>query len=149
MGSIVLKLKVTSDDLKDSAVSCGAKKTVQGVDVVVETGSGPCLEVNFICSFPREVELSSDGFVVENPMTVGKTTDENGPATVAGNIKDSFKPIEMVNEDGDAVTDDNVKLGSKISASLELTLTFDRFGLYVKDCSIKEGDQVVSIIKNG
>merc|ERR1711868_259879 len=147
--SIVLKLKVTSDDLNDSAVSCGAKKTVQGVDIVVEAGSGPCLEVNFICSFPREVELSSDGFVVENPMTVGKTTDENGPATVAGNIKDSFKPIEMVNEDGDAVTDDNVKLGSKISASLESTLTSDRLSLYVKDCSIKEGDQVVSIIKNG
>ena len=57
--------------------------------------------------------------------------------------------MEMVNEDGDAVTDDNVKLGSKISASLESTLTSDRLGLYAKDCSIKEGDQVVSIIKNG
>ena len=55
----------------------------------------------------------------------------------------------MVNEDGDAVTDDNVKLGSKISASLESTLASDRLGLYAKDCSIKEGDQVVSIIKNG
>ena len=42
--SIVMRLKVTSDDLNDSAVSCGAKKTVQGVDIVVETGSGPCLE---------------------------------------------------------------------------------------------------------
>ena len=49
------------------------------------------MEVNFICSFPREVELSSDGFVVENPMTVGVTTDDNGPPTIQGNIKDSFK----------------------------------------------------------
>jgi len=147
--AILMKLKVTTDDLNDPDVTCGTKTTLGGHEVVVATGAGPCLEVNFVCSFPREVELSSDGFVVENPMTVGKTTDENGPATVAGNIKDSFKPIEMVNEDGDAVTDDNVKLGSKISASLESTLTSDRLGLYVKDCSIKEGDQVVSIIKNG
>ena len=55
----------------------------------------------------------------------------------------------MMNEDGDVVTDDNVKLGSKISASLESTLASDRLGLYAKDCSIKEGDQVVSIIENG
>ena len=57
--------------------------------------------------------------------------------------------MEMLNEDGDGVTDDNVKLGSKISVFLESTLTSDRLGLYAKDCSIKEGDQVVSIIKNG
>ena len=57
--------------------------------------------------------------------------------------------MEMLNEDGDAVTDDNVKLGSKISVFLESTLTSDRLGIYAKDCSIKEGDQVVSIIKNG
>ena len=57
--------------------------------------------------------------------------------------------MEMLNEDGDAVTDDNVKLGSKISASLESTLTSDRLGLYAKDCSIKEGDQVIASIKNG
>ena len=57
--------------------------------------------------------------------------------------------MEMLNEDGDAVTDDNVKLGSKISASLESTLASDRLGLYAKDCSIKEGDQVIAIIKNG
>ena len=44
--SMIMKLKVTSDDLNDSAVSCGAKKTVQGVDIVVETGSGSCLEGN-------------------------------------------------------------------------------------------------------
>ena len=50
------------------------------------------MKVNFICSFPREVELSSDGFVVENPMTFGITTEDNGPPTVQGNIKDSFKP---------------------------------------------------------
>jgi len=147
--SIVLKLKVTSDDLNDSAVSCGAKKTVQGVDIVVEAGSGPCLEVNFICSFPREVELSSDGFVVENPMSVGVTTDENGPPTIQGNIKDSFKPMVMVNEDGDAVTDDNVKLGSKILVTLESTLASDRLGLFAKDCSISEGEKSISIIKNG
>jgi len=147
--AILMKLKLTTDDLNDPDVTCGTKTNLGGHEVVVATGAGPCLEVNFVCSFPREVELSSDGFVVENPMTVGKTTDENGPPTVAGNIKDSFKPIEMVNEDGDAVTDDNVKLGSKISASLESTLTSDRLGLYVKDCSIKEGDQVVPIIKNG
>jgi len=147
--AILMKLKVTTDDLNDPDVTCGTKTNLGGHEVVVASGAGPCLEVNFVCSFPREVELSSDGFVVENPMTVGKTTDENGPPTVAGNIKDSFKPIEMVNEDGDAVTDDNVKLGSKISASLESTLTSDRLALYVKDCSIKEGDQVVPIIKNG
>ena len=47
--------------------------------------------MNFICSFPREVELSSDGFVVENSMTVGVTTEDNGPPTIQGNIKDSFK----------------------------------------------------------
>ena len=57
--------------------------------------------------------------------------------------------MEMLNEDGDGVTDDNVKLGSKISVFLESTLTSDRLGIYAKDCSIKEGDQVVSIIKNG
>ena len=57
--------------------------------------------------------------------------------------------MEMLNEDGDAGTDDSVKLGSKISASLESTLASDRLGLYAKDCSIKEGDKVVSIIKNG
>ena len=42
---------MTSDDLNDSAVSCGAKKTVQGVDIVVETGSGPCLEGNVLNIF--------------------------------------------------------------------------------------------------
>ena len=57
--------------------------------------------------------------------------------------------MEMLNEDGEAVTDDNVKLGSKISASLESTLASDRLGLYAKDCSIKEGDQVIASIKNG
>merc|ERR1712227_976890 len=147
--AILMKVKVTTDDLNDPDVTCGTKANLGGHEVVVASGAGPCLEVNFVCSFPREVELSSDGFVVENSMTVGKTTDENGPPAVAGNIKNSFKPMEMVNEDGDAVTDENVKLGSKISASLESTLTSDRLGVYAKDCSIKEGDQVVSIINNG
>merc|ERR1712227_172262 len=147
--AILMKLKVTTDDLNDPDVTCGTKTNLGGHEVVVATGAGPCLEVNFVCSFPREVELSSDGFVVESSMTVGKTTDENEPPAVAGNIKNSFKPMDMVNEDGDAVTDDNVKLGSKISASLESTLASDRLGLYVKDCSIKEGDQAVSIINNG
>ena len=40
----------------------------------------------------------------------------------------------MVNEDGDAVTDDNVKLGSKIRVTLESTLASDRLGLYAKEC---------------
>ena len=46
-----MRLKVTSDDLNDSNVSCGAKKTVEGVDIVVETGSGPCLEGNVLNIF--------------------------------------------------------------------------------------------------
>ena len=55
----------------------------------------------------------------------------------------------MVNEDGETVTDENVKLGSKIRASIESTLASDRLGLYAKECSITEGDHVISIIKNG
>merc|ERR1712227_1058877 len=147
--AILMKLKVTTDDLNDPDVTCGTKKNLGGHEVVVASGAGPCLEVNFVCSFPREVELSSEGFVVENSMTVGKTTDKNGPPTVAGNIKDSFKLMEMVNEDGETVTDENVKLGSKIRASIESTLASDRLGLYAKECSITEGDHVISIIKNG
>ena len=57
--------------------------------------------------------------------------------------------MEMVNEDEDAVTDDNVKLGSKIRVTLESTLASDRLGLYVKDCSISEGEKIISIINNG
>ena len=57
--------------------------------------------------------------------------------------------MEMVNEDGDAVTDDNVKLGSKIRVNLESTLGSARLGLYAKDCSITEGEKSIQIINNG
>ena len=57
--------------------------------------------------------------------------------------------MKMVNEDEDAVTDDNVKLGSKIRVTLESMLASDRLGLYVKDCSISEGEKIISIINNG
>ena len=57
--------------------------------------------------------------------------------------------MEMVNEDGEAVTDNNVKLGSKIRVNLESTLSSDRLGVYAKDCSITEGEKSIPIINNG
>ena len=46
--AILMKLKVTTDDLNDPDVTCGTKKNLGGHEVVVATGAGPCLEGNVL-----------------------------------------------------------------------------------------------------
>ena len=64
-----MRLKVTSDDLNDSDVSCGAKKTVGGVDIVVETGSGPCLEGNVLKKILKSCLLMLERLLISFTMT--------------------------------------------------------------------------------
>ena len=46
--AILMKLKVTTDDLNDPDVTCGTKTNLGGHEVVVATGAGPCLEGNVL-----------------------------------------------------------------------------------------------------
>ena len=61
---------MTSDDLNDSDVSCGAKKVVAGVDIVVATGSGPCLEGNVLKFFKISTYLKE--FLISFLSTIEK-----------------------------------------------------------------------------